>query len=76
MLAKQKEFYSLKWREHHSFVVRKKLVTMKYFSQGWGFALSLIRSSLFALSLKIAHFKERLWAICSRRSLQKSEFHS
>ena len=27
----------------------------------------------FALSLKIAHFKERPWAICSRRSLQKSD---
>ena len=44
--------------------------------QGWEFALSLIRSfahSLFALSLKIAHFKEGPWAILSCRSLQKSK---
>ena len=31
--------------------------------QGWEFALSLIHSSLFALSLTIAHFKERPWAL-------------
>ena len=35
-------------------------------AQGWEFALSLFRS--FALSLKIAHFKERPWANRSRRS--------
>ena len=28
----------------------------------------------FALLLKIAHFKERPWAICSHHSLKKSEF--
>ena len=35
--------------------------------QGWEFA-----HSLFALSLKIAHFKERPWAIRTHHSLQKS----
>ena len=42
---------------------------------GWDFAGLGIRSfahSLFTLSLKITHFKERPWAILSRHSLQKS----
>ena len=37
--------------------------------QGWDFAHLLL-----ALLLKIAHFKERLWAICSDRSWQKSDY--
>ena len=36
------------------------------------FALCSFAHLLFALLLKIAHFKERPWAICSLRSLQKS----
>ena len=42
---------------------------------GWDFAGLGIRSfahSLFTLSLKITHFKERPWGILSRHSLQKS----
>ena len=39
--------------------------------QGWEFALSL-----FALSLKIAYIKGRLWAIRSHLSLKKSDLES
>ena len=44
-------------------------------SQGWELDLSLfaLRSSLFALSLKIALLKERPWAIHSPRSLKKRD---
>ena len=36
-------------------------------------AIRSFAHSLFTLSLKVAHFKERPWAIRSRRSLQKSD---